>query len=151
MTQEQLELEISTIEACYENNHHKETSRISIKKTDDWKLKNSSLEYFLNSLEPKDRTLLKRFVHLDTVCRNINMSPAFWRVQGYICLSDILDYLEEWYDEGERVDAFEELFKKIEFDHYFCDGYNKEEYKILSFNNLTYISILSLDVLHRIL
>lgn len=94
MTGEDYELEKALIEMCDASCELSTTPRIRVKREEEWKLNDTSREYFLRSLEGPDRILLKDFIHCDTWCNASNMVPSYWRVQGFMCLSNMLDYVE---------------------------------------------------------
>ena len=141
MTEKEFELENAYIKMCDDSCHFKLTPHIRVLRDDGWKLEDSSVEYFMNSLEGPMRTLFKRFIHVDTYCNNPKRSPSFWRPQGFMCLADMLDYVEEnGKDVDERNEVFKKLYEMISFDRYNSD----ESLMVLNYNGLTYIKIIDM-------
>ena len=157
MTEESYRIEQKLLEICDKSCNLASTNRIRAKKHQEWKLRDMSKNYFLSSLTPDDYCLLKRFIHADTLCNATNMAPSYWRVQGFICLGDILDYIEKFKTQDERQIALIELLKKIQFDKWYSTedwnkcNWEKGELVIIEYNGLTYIKIIEYDALHRIL
>ena len=127
-----------------------DTNKITIKRTDEVHIHNSSYSYFMNSIPAEERTLFKRFVHSDTHNYKVNTCPSYWRVQGWLCLGDMLDYIEEQSKIHKTTPRheMEELFNRIMFDH---DEWPPIDVVMQSYNDLSYIAILSIDILHRVL
>ena len=144
MTEAELKDELKLLEKCDIESHRSMTDRIRVIDNDkNWN--NSSIEYFNNSLCTEDKVLLKNFIHCDTYCR-LGTIPQIWRVQGFICLGDMLDYVEQMYKEKEfRMQAFKDLYDRIVFDRQYDD------YLAIQYKGKTYIKIIEYDAIHRAL
>ena len=143
MTEEELNAETKLAERCDIESHHEPTDRIRIvSRHGNWQ--NANLEYFNKSLQTEDKILLKDFIHVDTYCRLGTISQV-WRVQGFICLSNLLDYVEESFQKEFMVEAFQHLLEKIVFDKQY------DEFCIINYKGKTYIKIIEYDATHRVL
>jgi hypothetical protein len=144
MTETEIEYELGLIKKCDKETHEESTDRIRvIDKENNWN--NSSIDYFMHSLGTDEKVLLKNFIHVDTYCR-LGCAPQQWRVQGFLCLGDLLDYLEQLYKDKEfRQLALQNLLKNIVFDSQY------DEMVHIRYKNHTYLKILEYDATHRIL
>lgn len=144
MTELEIEHELALIEKCDKESHEESTDRIRVvDKENNWN--NSSIDYFMYSLGTDEKVLLKNFIHVDTYCR-LGCTPQQWRVQGFLCLGDLLDYLEQSYKEKEfRQLALQNLLKTIVFDNQY------DEMVRIRYKNHTYLKILEYDATHRVL
>ena len=144
LTKEELDAETKLAEKCDIESHSKSTDRIRVvDKDNNWN--DSSIEYFINSLNTDEKVLLKNFIHVDTYCR-LGCIPQQWRVQGFLCLGDLIDYLEQLYKEKEfRQLALQNLLKTIIFDNQYDDMV------VIRYKNHTYLKILEYDATHRVL